>query len=88
MSPNFDGGTPLKYEKGKIVIAGGDVNDQQCAEGLHVVRYGLRPEWCGLCGADHDLMALDVEVNSKDILFAGLPGNDCKLRVRKLRVLT
>jgi len=88
MSPNFDGGTPLHYPTGAVVEAEGAViSDQQCGPGLHVLRPGYRPEWCGLCGADHDLIPLTVEVKSEDILFAGLPTMGVKIRVRRLRVL-
>ena len=89
MSPNFDGGAPIVYLRDAIVEADDAVaSDQQCAEGLHVLRVGIRPEWAGLCSSDHNYIALEVEVNSEDILFAGLPGNDAKLRVRRLKVLT
>ncbi|MCI0560726.1 MAG: hypothetical protein MN733_19760 [Nitrososphaera sp.] len=88
-SPNFDGGEPIAYPIGGILeVKDAIASDQQCAPGLHVMRYGHRPEWYGLCEADHDLMAIDVEVASADILFAGLPTMDAKLRVRKLKVLT
>jgi hypothetical protein len=88
MSPNFDGGTPVKYEKGKTIsVKDAEVSDQQCAPGLHVLRYGYRPEWCGLCDAKHNLICLRVEVQSNDILFGGLPTMDAKLRVRRLKVL-
>ena len=87
-SPNFDGGQPLYYPIGVVVeVPDAVISDQQCGPGLHVMRLGYRPEWMGLCGADHSLIALHVEVASEDILFAGTPGNDAKIRVRKLRVL-
>ena len=87
-SPNFDGGTPVEYPVGAVLeVPDAQFNDQQCAPGLHVLRYGYRPEWCGLCGPSHDLVELHVEVDAEDICFAGLPGNDTKFRVRKLRVL-
>ncbi len=85
---NFDGGTTLEYRCGAIVEAEGEKNDQQCAAGLHVLRKPYRPEWVGLCDADHNLIPLDVEVRSEDVLFAGLPTMDAKVRVRRLRVLT
>ena len=75
------------YITGTIVEAEGEANDQQCAPGLHVFRLGERPEWHGLCEANHDLIPLRVLVKSEDILFAGLPTMDAKLRVRKLKVL-
>jgi hypothetical protein len=53
----------------------------------YVVRVGYRPEWVGLCPADHDLICLRVRVRVEDVLFAGLPTMDAKLRVRKLEVL-
>ncbi|MCI0563854.1 MAG: hypothetical protein MN733_35715 [Nitrososphaera sp.] len=88
-SPNFDGGECIAYPIGGILeVKDAVASDRQCASGLHVLRYGHRPEWYGLCEADHDLMAIDVEVASADILFAGLPTMDAKLRVRKLKVLT
>src|SRR3990167_7185482 len=64
MSPNFDGGVPLHYSLGSVVEAGSNavVSDRQCAPGLHVMRYGQRPEWWGLCDANHDLIKIDVEV--------------------------
>ena len=89
MSPNFDGGTPIKYEVGAVIEEPkAQISDQQCSVGLHVLRYGFRPEWAGLCGANHNLIPLDVEVASEDICFAGLPTMDIKIRVRKLKVLT
>jgi len=88
MSPNFDGGTPIKYDIGGVVKEpAAVVSDQQCAVGLHVLRPGYRPEYCGLCDANHSLICLRVEVESEDICFAGLPTMDAKLRVRKLKVL-
>ncbi len=41
----------------------------------------------GLCDPDHEYIPLRVRVKSEDILFAGLPTNDAKLRVAKLEVL-
>jgi len=87
-SPNFDGGTVIDYPVNQIIEGTGTRNDQQCGPGLHVLRKGYRPEWCGLCSADHNLMALDVEVRREDVLFGGLPSMDAKLRVRRLKVLT
>lgn len=85
MSPNFDGGTPLLYEVGKrITVDDAIASDQQCAEGLHVLERGHRPEWYGLCSADHDLISIDVEVKTDDILFGGLPTMTGKYRVRSL----
>jgi hypothetical protein len=89
MSPNFDGGTPIRYEFGATIEAqNAQRSDQQCAEGLHVLRIPYRPEWCGLCSANHDYIAIEVEVQPEDHLFAGLPTMDAKIRVRKLKVLT
>ena len=87
MSPNFDGGTPLHYSSGAIIESKGIVSDQQCAKGLHVLRFRHRPEWYGLCEANHDLIPLTVRVRSEDFLFGGLPTMDGKLRVKKLEVL-
>jgi NDP-sugar pyrophosphorylase family protein len=87
-SPNFDGGTPVHYSVGaRVSIEGAEVSDQLCAPGFHVLRYGHRPEWYGLCQPGHDLIPLTVEVRSEDILFAGLPTMDGELRVRALVVL-
>jgi len=86
-SPNFDGGTKLTYPVGTICETVGVVSDQQCGPGLHVLRMGYRPEWVGLCPADHDLICLHVRVRVEDVLFAGLPTMDAKLRVRRLEVL-
>jgi hypothetical protein len=86
-SPGWGQATPILYEAGSVVEAEGGANDQQCAPGLHVFRMGERPEWHGLCEADHDLIPLRVRVKSEDILFAGLPTMDAKLRVRRLEVL-
>ncbi len=88
MSPIFDGGTPLHYPPGAIVEAtDAVVSDQQCAPGLHVLEHSHRPEWYGLCGTDHDLIPITVEVASEDICFAGVATMRGKLRVRRLRVL-
>ena len=87
-SANFDGGTIVEYKKGEIVeVTKAIVSDMQCAEGLHVLKYGYRPEWVGLCAVNHDFIPLRVQVQSEDILFAGLPSMDIKLRVKKLLVL-
>ena len=86
-SPNFDGGTVLTYAQEAVVEAEAVVSDQQCAAGLHVLRPGYRPEWVGLCAPGHDLICLRVEVASADILFAGLPTMDAKVRVQRLKVL-
>lgn len=89
MSPGWGEGTPIKYEKGAVVEAPPEavISDQQCAPGLHVLRPPYRPEWCGLCNPGHDYICLRVEVKSEDILFAGLPTMDAKVRVRRLKVL-
>jgi len=86
-SPNFDGGTAIEYPKDAVIEAEGEVSDQQCAPGLHILPVGVRPEHAGLCSADHGLIPLLVEYQPEDILFPGLPGNSDKIRVRKLRVL-
>jgi hypothetical protein len=87
-SPNFDGGTPIDYPIGAVIeVPEAVASDQQCSVGLHVLRLGYRPEWCGLCEAKHDYLEIHVEVDAEDIMFAGTPGNDMKFRVRKLRVL-
>ena len=87
-SPDFDSGTPLEYIKGATIeVEDAIVSDQQCGKGLHVMKFGGRPEWAGLCKANHDFVPLRVKVDSKDILFAGLPTMDDKLRVKKLTVL-
>jgi len=89
MSPRFDGGTPLKYELGAhLEVPDAVANDQQCAPGLHVLEHGHRPEWYGLCGANHNLLSIDVRVKTADILFGGLPTMTGKLRVKALDVLT
>ena len=87
MSLGWGASSPIKYEVGAIVEAEGEASDQKCAPGLHVFRVGERPEWHGLCEANHNLIAVRVRVKSEDILFAGLPTMDAKLRVRKLEVL-
>jgi len=63
------------------------ISDEQCGEGLYVVRVGVRPEHINLAMPGHDLICLRVEVEAKDICYAGLPGNDAKLRVKRLKVL-
>jgi hypothetical protein len=87
MSPNFDGGVPLKYSDGDVVRAGGKANDRQCASGLHVLSVGVWPEWCGLCDPGHDLIPLLVAAPTDKILFGGLPGDMDKRRVAELRVI-
>jgi len=88
MSPNFDGGTAVEYPDGAVVEADDAIqSDQQCAAGLHVLQFGHRPEWYGLCPASHDLIPLIVRVASEDILFAGVATMCGKLRVRKLTVV-
>lgn len=88
MSLNFDGGTPIYYEVGKrIEIADCKANDQQCAPGLHVLDRGHRPEWYGLCSANHDYISIDVEVNTNDFLFGNLPTMTGKYRMRGLTPL-
>jgi hypothetical protein len=88
MSPNFDGGTPISYNKGDVIeVPESEINDQQCSVGLHVLRPPYRPEWIGLCGLNHNLICLRVEVQPEDICYGGLPGADTKIRVRKLKVL-
>jgi len=83
-----DGWKVIEYPVGAVIEEpAARISDQQCGVGLHVFRRGYRPEWAGLCAADHDLIEIHVEVAAEDICFAGLPGNDAKLRVRKLRVL-
>jgi hypothetical protein len=67
-----------------------EISDQQCGVGLHIFRVGIRPEFIGfigLCDANHALVCLEVEVKREDVCFGGLPGNDMKLRVKKLKVL-
>jgi len=88
MSPGFGASTPIKYEQGAIITEpNAQISDQQCGIGLHVLRSGYRPEWLGLCSADHDYIPLTVRVKSEDICFAGLPTMDAKVRVRRLEVL-
>jgi len=89
MSPNFDGGTPIEYPVGAVIeCKDAVISDRQCAPGLHVFRRGLCHWWYGLGSPHDDLIAISVEVASEDICFAGTPGNDAKLRVRKLKVLS
>ena len=61
--------------------------DLQCSLGIHVLRYGIRPEFVGLQPAGHGLIPLEVTAEPEDIIFGGLPGNDSKLRVSKCKVL-
>ena len=86
-SPNFDGGSSIEYPKDAVIEAEGEVSDQQCAPGLHLLPVGVLPEHAGLCSAEHYFIPLLVEYQPEDILFPGLPGNSDKIRVRKLRVL-
>jgi hypothetical protein len=65
-------------------------SDQQCDVGLHVFKVGIRPEFVGLISSSNEtlnLKCLEVEVDRDDILFGGTPGNDMKIRVKKLTVL-
>jgi len=87
-SCNFDGGEILEYKKDAVIEEEKAViSDQQCGVGLHVLPYGHRPEWYGLCEAGHDYIPLTVEVQPADICFAGVPGVYGKMRVRKLKVI-
>ncbi|MFZ5559332.1 MAG: hypothetical protein ACOZAL_00885, partial [Patescibacteria group bacterium] len=90
MSPNFDGGTCIEYKKGEIIKCNADPDiTKQCAEGLHILRLGHRPEWYGLCKPNHNLIPLTVQVNSEDIVFGGFLETSMfgKIRVKKLKVL-
>jgi hypothetical protein len=88
MSPGWGASSPIKHDKGAVIeVPEAVISDQQCGVGLHVFRHGYRPEWDGLCGAVHNYIALRVKVRSEDICFAGFPGNDAKLRVKRLEVL-
>jgi len=87
MSPCFNSqASPLEYKIGSIVKAKGTISDQQCAPGIHVMLPGYTPEMIGL-HSDTKLIPIRVEVQKKDILFAGTPGNNIKWRVRKVKVL-
>jgi hypothetical protein len=78
----------LTYNKGGILeVAHAVVSDQQCAPGLHVLPLNHKPEWYGLCEANHELIALTVEVDSADICYAGIGPSVGKVRVKKLKVL-
>jgi hypothetical protein len=89
LSPSFGGHGSLLYRTGTIVEEpNAKISDKQCDVGIHVFRRGYRPEWAGLCNPRHRYIALDVEVASEDICFAGLPGNDARLRVKRVKVLT
>ena len=89
LSPGFGSASVVSYEKGSVVEEPDAVaSDQQCAKGLHVFLPGHKPEWEGLCEPGAGYIPLLVKVMSEDILFAGLPGNASKFRVRKLEVLT
>ena len=86
-SPGWGSASKIAYPVGATIAEPtAQISDQQCAAGLHVFRYGYRPEWVGL-GEGEELIEIHVKVASEDICFAGLPGNDAKLRVRKLEVL-
>lgn len=79
-------GRMIEYRKGAIVEEpDAKISDQQCAPGLHVYRYGHFPEWYGL--SREGLIPITVEIRTEDLCFAGLPGNDGQLRVRRLKVL-
>lgn len=87
-SPMVSNNQKIIYEKGKTIEEfSADISDQQCANGLHVFRPPYRPEWTGMLPSGHGLICLRVLVKSEDIMFAGLPTMDAKLRVRKLVVL-
>jgi hypothetical protein len=83
-SPGW-GSRPLVYPVGqRVEVPDAVASDQQCAAGIHVLERGHRPEWYGLCSPDEtgDLIAVDFEVETDDILFGGLPGMTGKIRVR------
>lgn len=87
-SPAWGLASQIEYPIGKVVIANTDgVSDKQCAEGLHVFRPGIRPEFARLNTERDELACLEVEVQRKHVCFGGLPGNDMKLRVSQLKVL-
>lgn len=78
----------MEYKKGAIVEdKKAVVSDQQCGVGLHILPYGHRPEWYGLCEVTHDCIPLTVKVDPNDICLAGFPGIYGKMRVRKLKVM-
>ena len=86
-SPGWGNAKQIQYKIGEVLeVPEAIVSDQQCGVGLHVFRPGIRPEFVG-CDVDHGLVCLEVEVKRKDICFGGLPGNDSKIRVKKLKVL-
>jgi hypothetical protein len=83
-SPGWGSGT-LVYPVGqRVEIPNAVADDQQCAPGIHVLEHGHRPEWYGLCDPEEtdNLIAVDFEVKTEDILFGGLPGMSGKIRVR------
>ena len=85
-SPGWGASVPILYEIGTTVEEPRSVvSDQQCGTGLHVFRPGILPEFVGL--NSENLICLEVEVKREDICFGGLPGNDMKLRVKKLKVI-
>lgn len=79
----------IKYIKNKVIIEkNAKISDQQCEEGLHVLKSPYKLNWLGINNyKEYELLCLKVAVKGRDILFAGLPGNDVKLRVKKLKVL-
>lgn len=80
--------TNVKFEKGAIIeMPEAQVSDQLYDTGIQVLRPGYRPEWACVTGSKHNLIQLRVKVRSEDILFAGMPGEDVKLRVRRIEVL-
>ena len=88
MSLGWGSSKIAKYSIGEEIIEPkAIISDQQCDVGIHVFRPGIRPEFDGLYPPDHNLICLEVEVDRDDICFAGLPGNDMKLRVKKLKVI-
>ena len=87
-SPGWGNGTPIEYTIGSTIEEPkATVSGIQCDEGLHVFRAGWWPEFSGLADPGHKFICLEVEVKREDVCFGGLPGNDSKLRVRKLKVL-
>ena len=89
MSPGWGNGAPLHYTPGAVVVCEDpDLRLIQCGRGLHVLRPGIRPEWVGLGTPEQNttLLPLRVTVQRADVIWAGLPGDDAKWRVRRLRV--
>ncbi len=87
-SPQWGNAVRIKYNIGNIIEEPNAVrSDIQCDVGLHVFRVGLRPEFVGLTRDRESLVCLEVEVDRSDICFGGLPGNDMKIRVKKLKVI-